>query len=137
MSRDSLAYPVEPAVAPRVGSRRMGNVCVLVSAPIEFSAPRGNPQRLGPPTGAQACRSSGTGGTGTIARSQRRGHLFVQPATLLRWHRDLVAKRWTHSHGRPGRPPIADAADADFINGDPARIGLVLEIGEGHRQPPR
>ncbi|MDA8284895.1 MAG: integrase core domain-containing protein [Actinomycetota bacterium] len=36
------------------------------------------------------------------------GHLFVQPATLLRWHRDLVAKRWTYSHGRPGRPPIAE-----------------------------
>ena len=38
---------------------------------------------------------------------QRHGHLFVQPATLLRWHRDLVAKRWTYSHGRPGRHPIA------------------------------
>jgi len=33
---------------------------------------------------------------------QRRG--FVQPATLLRWHRDLVAKRWTCPHGRPSRP---------------------------------
>ncbi len=37
----------------------------------------------------------------------RLGHLFVQPATLLGWHRDLVAKRWTYQHGRPGRPPIA------------------------------
>jgi putative transposase len=26
---------------------------------------------------------------------QRLGRSFVQPATLLRWHRDLVAKRWT------------------------------------------
>ncbi len=40
--RNSLADPVEPAVAPRVGSRRMGDVCVLVSAPIEFSAPTGH-----------------------------------------------------------------------------------------------
>ena len=32
--------------------------------------------------------------------------LFVQPATLLRWHRDLVRRRWSYSHQR-GRPPVA------------------------------
>jgi hypothetical protein len=31
---------------------------------------------------------------------------LVTPATLLRWHRWRVAKRWTYA-GRPGRPPIA------------------------------
>jgi len=33
---------------------------------------------------------------------------FVTPQTLLRWHRQLVAHRWTYPHRRPGRPSVDD-----------------------------
>jgi hypothetical protein len=40
-----------------------------------------------------------------LSRPAWRG-LFVQPATLLRWHRDLVRRRWTYPRQR-GRPALS------------------------------
>src|SRR5438876_9883968 len=37
----------------------------------------------------------------------RRGHgLVVRPQTFLRWHRELVRRKWTQPRRSPGRPPV-------------------------------
>jgi putative transposase len=41
---------------------------------------------------------------------RRRHRLALTPQTLLRWHRELVRRKWTQPVGRPGRPPL----DADL-----------------------
>ena len=56
-----------------------------------------------------------------LPRSRWRSFM-VTPTTLLRWHRRLVARRWTYG-GRPGRPRV-----------DPAIHAMVLRLA---RENPR
>jgi putative transposase len=42
----------------------------------------------------------------------------VKPGTLLRWHRQLVARRWTYPPTRVGRPPL-----------EPSLRALILRLG--------
>ena len=43
---------------------------------------------------------------GPLLPPQRRHGLLVTPQTLLRWHRQLVRRRWTYGRAKPGRPPL-------------------------------
>ena len=31
---------------------------------------------------------------------------IVTPDTILRWHRQLIVRKWTYASGRPGRPGV-------------------------------
>jgi putative transposase len=51
---------------------------------------------------------------GRLLPPGRRHGLLVTPETVLRWHRELVRRRWTYSHARPGRPSI-DATTRELV----------------------
>jgi len=42
----------------------------------------------------------------SILPKDRWSSFIVSPATLLRWHRELVRRKWTYRHRRTGRPPL-------------------------------
>ena len=44
---------------------------------------------------------------------------LVSPQTLLRWHRDLVRRKWTYKHNKTGRPPL-----------DPELVALILAMAK-------
>ncbi len=56
------------------------------------------------PQATQADRALLAAFSRLLPRQTWRRSAFVTPATLLRWHRELVARRWTYPHRRPGRP---------------------------------
>jgi hypothetical protein len=49
-----------------------------------------------PPPPVQPGRSDTVGGAGPVATSGPVASVLVTPATRLRWHREMVARRWTY-----------------------------------------
>jgi putative transposase len=56
-----------------------------------------------------ADRASLAAASRLLPRERRRAFL-VTPQTLVRWHRELVRRKWTYARRGFGRPPIANEA---------------------------
>jgi len=66
-------------------------------------------RRVGRPVLRRADRALLAAAGRLLARG-RWTSFFVTPETLVRWHRQLVARRWTYPSRRPGRPRVASHA---------------------------
>ncbi len=63
------------------------------------------------------------------------GSFMVTPQTLLRWHRQLVRRKWSYHRRCPGRPPL-DSETVDLITRlgrENPRWGCVRIQGELHK----
>jgi hypothetical protein len=60
-----------------------------------------------------------------------RGHRLVTPATVLRWHRRLVTKKWTYPN-RPGHPPLNDTIAENSAGASDQRFQAVELPGPEH-----
>jgi putative transposase len=56
--------------------------------------------------------------SGALPR-RRWSSFLVTPDTILRWHRRLVTRKWTHASPGGGRPPLADQM-----------VGLILRLAQ-------
>jgi transposase InsO family protein len=61
-------------------------------------------RQLARPQPTQADRALLAAFSRVVPRHAWRRSAFVTPATLLRWHRAVVARRWTYPRRGPGRP---------------------------------
>ena len=53
---------------------------------------------------------------------ERLSCFIVSPQTILRWHRELVRRKWTYRHARTGRPPL-----------DPQLVVLIIQMARSTR----
>lgn len=56
-----------------------------------------------------------------LVPKERWSCFIVSPQTILRWHRELVAKKWTYKHKKMGRPPL-----------DPELVALIVEMARNN-----
>jgi putative transposase len=67
-----------------------------------------------------------------LIRRDRWSGFIVSPATILRWHRELVARKWTYKRSRTGRPPLDPSLGRLIVQmaKDNPRWGVIRIKGE-------
>jgi putative transposase len=106
-TRLSDARPrAELAGAARPGRRRQGRRDSCASTRGRRPAPTQPRPRL---SWADRARLSALS---RLLSANRRRLRLVSPRTLLRWHAQLVARRWSYPRRQPGRPPVAQPVRA-------------------------
>ena len=78
--------------------------------------------------------------TAALARllpTRRRLGLLVTPATILRWHRRLVARGWTTQPTPPGRPPLPSGLCALAVRLATEKLHVGLPTQPRRTRPPR
>ncbi|MEX0833681.1 MAG: integrase core domain-containing protein [Actinomycetota bacterium] len=58
-----------------------------------------------------------------LMHRERWAGFLVTPATILRWHRELVRRKWTFKHKKTGRPPLS-----------PALVLLMIKMAKTNRR---
>jgi hypothetical protein len=79
------------------------------------------------------------------AARRRQLPLIITPRTLLRWHAELVRRRWTYPRRAPGRPrtgPAIRRLAVEMARDNPTRgyrriCGELTGLGLGHKIAPR
>jgi hypothetical protein len=76
---------------------------------------------------------------------ERWASFLVRPATILRWHRELVRRKWTFRRKPPGRPPMSSQVRELIlrlarenplgVREDPGRAPRSRHLGRSHHYP--
>ncbi|MGH9104457.1 MAG: helix-turn-helix domain-containing protein [Acidimicrobiales bacterium] len=67
-----------------------------------------------------------------LVPKERWAAFLITPETILRWHRALVRRRWTHPHKRPGRPALPEKIVELIVrlSNENPRWGYLRIVGE-------
>jgi putative transposase len=92
-------------------------------------------RKTGPPPSRAIDRVVLAAASRSIPR-ERWTSFLITPATLLRWYRELVRKKWTYGRtGKPSRPPMTFIEPDPAVVWDGARLARVRQAFESLDAP--